>query len=212
MELRPTPGARLFAFIRSQAGLSQTSFAVLLGTSKATLSRIENGTGKPTAKHYQRLAHVFGLTPAQLVDAQYNRNFESMPGRGYSPQLPGMHDISLKEQQSLWVELTDDCLALKRTIARTEKKLLDVHVLEEVRSASRAWAQQQLAAQQEVLQVLEQSGSAPRLLAAQQANVELAEKELKSIQSHAHLSPAKQAYQQRKLNRMKAEPPWSSGC
>ena len=205
MELRPTPDARLFAFIRSQAKLSQTSFALLLSTSKATLSRIENGNGKPTAQHYQRLAQAFGLTPAQLVEAQYSHSLEKQPGCGYTPQVPTMHELSLDQQQMLHVFLEDDLNHLKRTIAREEQRLLNAHVLEEVRATSRQKGTEQLEAQQAVLEALQNINAAEHLLEAQQRNVALAEKELKSIQAWSHMRPEKQAYKQLKLEGMKAE-------
>lgn len=205
MELRPTPSARLFAFVRSQADLSQTSFALLLDTSKATLSRIENGNGNPTAKQYKHLAQAFGLTPAQLVEAQYARLLVKQPGRGYTPELPGMHDLSTEDQAHLWVLLTDDYNHLKRTIQHREKKLLDTHVLEEVRSASQEHAQRQLESQQAVLAVLQQTNAAPQLIETQRNNVALAEKELKSIQGWSHMRLSQQAYHHRQLNQQKAE-------
>lgn len=94
---------------------------------------------------------------------------------------------------------------LKRTIHHREKKLLDTHVLEEVRSASRQCAQQQLESQQAVLHVLQQNNATPHLIETQQNNVALAEKELKSIQSWSHMRLSEQAYHHRQLNKQKAE-------
>jgi transcriptional regulator with XRE-family HTH domain len=52
---------------RLAAGLSQPKLADRVGVDQSTVSRWESGDCRPEAKHYPKLAKVFGITADEAV-------------------------------------------------------------------------------------------------------------------------------------------------
>lgn len=74
---------KVIAALRSKRGLSQDAFAVKVGISQPTLSRIERGKSMPDALEQRRIADVLGLSLDQLnayVDDAYARTRRAAEG------------------------------------------------------------------------------------------------------------------------------------
>lgn len=65
-ELRRDIGLRI-AELRTERGLSQRKFALILELDRVTLNRIESGKGNPTLGTLERIAEGLGLSLQELL-------------------------------------------------------------------------------------------------------------------------------------------------
>lgn len=199
------PVAQLFAFARTQLNIPQDAMACVLKTSKATLCRIEHGASTPKPEQYTQLALVTGHTPAQLVQAMYNRTFEKQPPLSYTSGLPTIEHATLDALEAARVFVESDAAKLQRKLARYEQQLKGRQQAEEVRAAARPQAEKRLQVQLRTLELLQQNLADEEVLALQRQQVDDARAELALIPDAHAIKQGKLLYESVKLANMKAE-------